>query len=74
MIYANKRWGRGRIRQLLVRAYCRLRGHAWRTPWDGFQCCGRECGTCRSVPLTDEERRLGYERTHRFEDEFEDWG
>lgn len=31
--YAEKRWGHGRLRQLLVRGYCKIFGHKF-TSWD----------------------------------------
>lgn len=45
--YANKRWGHGRVKQLLVRMWCRIRGHLWKAPRGDIQHCQRLCGGMR---------------------------
>lgn len=49
-LYANKRWGHGRVRQLVLRlVVCKLWGHDW-SRWNvdklfSFRRCRRGCGT-----------------------------
>lgn len=45
--YADKLWGHGRSKQLLVRAWCGVVGHKWKDPWDGVLYCSRSCGGMR---------------------------
>lgn len=44
VVYANRRWGRGRLLQLATRLYCRLRGHRLGRWWEGTRRCERGCG------------------------------
>jgi len=51
--YARKRWGRGRLRQLAILAYCGAAGHRWGRRWDGYRCCQRGCGACEPAEEGD---------------------